>query len=89
MSQRGLSPERALEIVTAAVESVLRHPVVGVRPEHELEKDLGFDSLHFVEVIAEIEAVARLQIADVDAVKAKTVADLTALLTNFPAKPDQ
>ena len=75
--------EASLSTVVAAVAAVSKRSCAEIAPEHDLAADLGLDSLGFIRVVMHIErAVVRL-IPDTEAAKAKTVADLVAILDSL------
>ena len=72
--------EARLSTVVAAVAAVSGRPFAEIEPEHDLTADLGLDSLGFIRVVMHIERAMVALIPDTEAAKAKTVADLVAIL---------
>jgi len=80
MTMRHIPRDTRLATVIAAVAAVSRRPVAEIAPEHDLVADLGLDSLGFISVVMHIERAMDAMIPDTEAAKAKTVADLVAIL---------
>ena len=68
--------EARLSTVVAAVAAVSGRPFAEIEPEHDLTADLGLDSLGFIHIERAMVAL----IPDTEVAKAKTVADLVAIL---------
>ena len=56
-----------------------------VKPESDIIKELGLDSLDIVDMLMKVEETFRLTIDDSDVVEMKTVADVVRFIENAKA----
>jgi long-chain acyl-CoA synthetase len=68
-------PGDALSFVRSAIASIARREVGDVQPEHDLQNELGFDSLMLVELASTLEAAAP-KLAGVDLSSLRTVGEI-------------
>jgi acyl carrier protein len=74
---RGPASLSSEEIVMSLVAGKTRRVFAGaIEQPLDLYEDLGFDSTDIIEVIMAIERALHIQLADIEAAKIRTVADL-------------
>ena len=72
-------PGDSLSFVRSAIASIARKDPDEIRPEHDLQSDLGFDSLMIVELASTLEASSP-RLAGVDVSALRTVAEIEDLI---------